>query len=96
MADNIEIAIMNQRFLLKRGQASESYVQELANYVDHKMREIQDRTKSVATLNVAILAALNIADEFFKKKEELSKLKHDVRDDVKRAIELVETELNLH
>ena len=39
------------------------YIQDLASYVDGKMREVSEATATVDSLKVAILAALNIADE---------------------------------
>jgi cell division protein ZapA len=42
------------------------YVVELAAYVNEKMRLASRETSSGDTLKLAVLAALNIADEFFR------------------------------
>lgn len=42
------------------------YVAELAAYVDQKMRVASRETNAGDTLKVAVLAALNIADECFR------------------------------
>ena len=42
---------------------NEDYLRELAAYVDGKMRSVADATHMVDSLKVAVLAALNIADE---------------------------------
>ena len=47
-----------------RGDLNQEYIQKLAQYVDAKMRSIAERTRTVDTLRVAILAALNVADEY--------------------------------
>ena len=39
------------------------YLHELAREVDRRMREVAEATGTADTLNVAILAALNIADD---------------------------------
>ena len=39
------------------------YLHQLAREVDQRMREVAEATGTADTLNVAILAALNIADE---------------------------------
>ena len=39
---------------------------ELAGIVDRKMREIADQTGTADSLKVAILASLNIADEYMR------------------------------
>jgi cell division protein ZapA len=40
------------------------YILQLAEYVDVKMRAVAEQTHTVDTIRVAVLAALNIADEY--------------------------------
>lgn len=49
------------------------YVTKLAQFVDGKMRTVAEQTSTVDSLRLAVLAALNIADEFhiLKKKYDL-------------------------
>src|SRR5262245_48228628 len=42
------------------------YVQQLASFVDEKMRDAGESTPSADSLRLAVLAALNIADELFR------------------------------
>ena len=49
-----------------RGNEDGDYLAELAALVDEKMREVADATGTADTLKVAILAALNIADEYLQ------------------------------
>jgi cell division protein ZapA (FtsZ GTPase activity inhibitor) len=49
-----------------RGDGDPAYLEELASLVDSKMREVADITSTADTLKVAILASLNIADEYLK------------------------------
>lgn len=53
-----------------RGIADEEYILTVANYVDAKMREIDQKIAVKSALKVAILAALNITDELFKERLE--------------------------
>ena len=46
-----------------RGDGDPAYLHELAREVDQRMREVAESTGTADTLSVAILAALNIADE---------------------------------
>lgn len=46
-----------------RGEKKPEYLQELAEIVDRKMREIGQHVSTVDTSKIAILAALNLADE---------------------------------
>jgi cell division protein ZapA len=40
-----------------------TYIKQLAEYVDSKMRAVATQTSTVDTIRLAVLAALNIADE---------------------------------
>lgn len=46
-----------------RGRDDGDYLQDLARKVDRTMREISERVATVDTAKIAILAALNLADE---------------------------------
>ena len=58
-----------------RGESNVEYIQEIADFVNEKMNEIDSTLSIKSSLKVAILAALNIADELFQEREEKSKLK---------------------
>lgn len=58
---NVRVEIYDQTYHL-RGSDSE-YISELARYVDTKMRLISQQAATVDSLRLAVLAALNIADE---------------------------------
>lgn len=63
----IRVEIYNQTYSI-RSDGDNEYIQNLAEYVDGKMREISSGTMTVDSLKVAILAALHIADEFYQLK----------------------------
>ncbi|MDL2289063.1 cell division protein ZapA [Oscillospiraceae bacterium OttesenSCG-928-F05] len=46
-------------------EEDEAYVHKVARYVDTKMRGVLEND-GVSTLDAAVLAAVNIADEYFK------------------------------
>jgi len=64
----VEIKVFGQTYTVK-SDAEDSHIQEVAKYVNEKMDEVLKKTRSVSTLNVAILTALNIADDLLKEKE---------------------------
>ncbi len=70
---SIRIDIFDQSYQI-RGAIDASYVRELANYVDKKMREIADASQTVDSLKVAVMAAVNIADELFQEREKAQRL----------------------
>lgn len=69
MKKSYEVTILNHRFTVK-SEEDEKYVKKVADYVNKKMHEIVSGQKVVSTVNVAILAALNIAGDLFKQKRE--------------------------
>ena len=66
MTEDVEIEIFGQVFRVAAGEAMPSYIQRLAYYVDEKMRAIASATKTMPLNRMAILTALNIADDLFK------------------------------
>jgi len=61
----VTVEIHGQRYPIKSTLDS-AYVADLAAYVDEKMRLAVKECPSGDTLKVAVLAALNIADEYFR------------------------------
>lgn len=85
----IEVSVMGQKLQI-RSDSDESYVQEIAVYVDKKIREILARAKSVASTQVVILAAMNIADEFLKYKQQNSQTKEAITKKIESVIEHID------
>ena len=52
-----------------RADGDAARLEELARFVDTRMREVADRSSSVDTVKIAVLTALNIADELFQERE---------------------------
>ena len=61
----IPVDIHGQRYPI-RSTLDPEYVARLATYVDEKMRAAADSTTTGDSLRLAVLAALNIADELFR------------------------------
>jgi cell division protein ZapA len=65
----VHIEVHGQRYPIKT-TLDPGYVQELAGYVDRKMRLASDSAPSSDMLALAILTALNVADELFRARHE--------------------------
>ncbi|KAB2841881.1 cell division protein ZapA, partial [bacterium] len=50
MKKTFEVVLLNQKFQLK-SESDEKYVQRVADYVNKKLFDIQEKTKSVSSLN---------------------------------------------
>src|SRR5262245_6623205 len=68
MSSVVTVEIGGQRYPIRSG-LDERYVTELAAYVDQKMRAASDSAPASDMLGLAVLVALNIADEFFRERE---------------------------
>jgi cell division protein ZapA len=60
--NSVRVEIYDQAYNLRGTDAD--YILKLAEYVDTKMRLVSQQTSTVDSLRVAVLAALNIADEY--------------------------------
>jgi cell division protein ZapA len=71
MADKsslVHVEIFGQTYAL-RGGDDPAYIERLAGYVDSQMREVGKMAGAVDSVRIAVLAALNIADECLKAKD---------------------------
>ena len=66
MAEDIDIEIFGQIFHIAAGDVSEDYVQRLASYVNERMQSIAEGAPAASFNRMAVLAALNIADDLLK------------------------------
>lgn len=89
MKKQIEIKVMGQKFMV-RSDSNEDYINEVATFVDQKMSEVVKNSKAVASLNVAILAAMNIADEYMKYKQAKEHQWTQAEKKIKDVIELID------
>ena len=92
MAKTIRVEIYDQFYNL-RGDLDETYVKELALFVDEKMRTVAETTRTVDSMRVAVLAALNIADELHTLRQRHAELESDLRQRTERCLTLVEQAL---
>ncbi len=88
----VKVQIFGQTYSI-RGELDEEYVQELAAYVDEKMRTLAEATATVDTQKAAVLAALAIADELHGSRKERGGREEMLREQAERCLTLVERAL---
>jgi cell division protein ZapA len=71
MSGVVTVEIGGQRYPIRSG-LDPAYVGELAAYVDKKMRAASDAAPTTDMLGLAILVALNLADEYFRARQHQS------------------------
>ncbi len=92
MKKSYEVSILNQKITIK-SDADERYIQKVADYVNKKIYDIVNNTKSVSTLNVAILTALNLADDLFKLNDMKKEKNLLVEKKIKNILSLIEDKI---
>ncbi len=75
---SITVSIAGQPYSI-RSDADEGYVHSLARLVDGKIREVQRGAKYAARDAVAVLAALQLADELERERRRRGELREKVR-----------------
>jgi len=71
MSGVVTVEIGGQRYPIRSG-LDPAYVAELAAYVDQKVRAATDAAPTNDLLSIAILVAMNIADECFRARQQQS------------------------
>ncbi len=88
MKNVIRLEILGREFTI-RSDEGEERVKKIGEYVNQKIQEITNHGKAVSTLNAAILAALNIANEYFELQEGQKVLTRSVEDKAGHLVELI-------
>jgi cell division protein ZapA len=92
MAENarvVTIEVGGQRYPI-RSTLDPAYVAELAAYVDSKMRAATDAAPSADGMRLAVLVALNIADELFRARNQQSSAGGDINERALRLEQLLD------
>ena len=74
---SVRVEIFDQAYNLRGSDAE--YIVKLAEYVDGKMRAVSEQTATVDSVRLAVLAALNIADEYHLLKRQLQTASPEAR-----------------
>lgn len=88
----MRVEILDQTYHIQ-GEVDEAYMTDLAAYVDEKLRVIAKGARSMDTQRVAVLAALNIADELFTARRDAASTGSQLRQRASRALASVELAL---
>jgi cell division protein ZapA (FtsZ GTPase activity inhibitor) len=87
MKKTYEVTILDQKFMLKT-ENNEDHVKRVTDYVNKVMHAIKMRSSTISTQNVAILGALNIAEDMFAKKDETNEIVTDWKNRLDDLVDL--------
>jgi cell division protein ZapA len=71
--NRVVVSIYGKEYSLV-SEVDPEYIKKAAGYLDSKMKEVAGNYPNIPESRVAVLAALNIADELFKCRQELEGL----------------------
>ena len=82
MKNKVVVTIADREYTMVAVE-DESYVRRCAAHVDAQLREINSSRLSQA--DAAVLAAMNIADQYFKEQEAAENLRRQIKDNLEEA-----------
>ena len=91
MKRSVTVQIAGLRYSLKSDDEDRA-VKALASYVDGKIREVQKHSRTPDTQAVAVLTALQIAEELFKERREAAELRKKIREKSQSLLDYLERE----
>lgn len=92
--DNLaRVSIFGHEYTVK-AQAESSYIADVAQFVDQKMREVEkELPSSQSTARIAILAAMSITDDYFAEKRQRNSVINEVEEKASSLIDLLDESL---
>jgi len=92
MKNLVRVEILGREYTVKSDEGEER-VQDIAAYVNRKIKEVSEGGQTVSTLNLAILAALNIANDYFKAVEGQKSFSQSIEARSGRLIALIDSKI---
>lgn len=94
MKRSVSVQIAGLRYSLKTDE-DDRWVKTLAAYVDGKIREAQKHARTPDTQAIAVLTALQIAEELFTERRETAELRKKIREKSQSLLDYLEREARL-
>lgn len=83
----IKVEIYGSEYRIK-GDADVEYIKRVAAFVDERMKQVSQLTADSSVSKIAILAAINIADELFKERKQ----REDAAMELSEKLRMIEDE----
>ena len=88
MKNLVRVEILGREYVVKSDEGEER-VKKIAQYVNQKIKDITGSSQTVSTMNAAILAAMNIANEYFQILEEKKTHRQDYESKAEHLIAMI-------
>lgn len=93
MENLVRVQILGREYTVKSDEEEER-VRKIGEYVNQKIEEVAESTKTVSTLNIVILAALNIANDYFRALESQKNFTQTIEVKFGRLIEMINAQID--
>jgi len=93
MGDKVKIKIRDREYVV-RGSDDRDQILRVAAYVDKKLKDVRETKKGLSDDKTAILAALDIAGDYFQLIKEKEDLLTEINNRSQRLIQGLNTALN--
>ena len=94
MKRSVTVQIAGVKYALKT-EEDDRWVKQVAAFVDGKIRDVQKHTRTVDTQAVAVLTALQIAEELFNERRQSGDLRKKIREKSQSLLEVLAREARL-
>ena len=94
MPEDVEVEIFGQTFRVAADAADPTYIHRLSAYVDERMQTIARSATSASFNRIAILTALNIADDLLKLQDQHNHAAQVLHDKTENLLSLLQQQVS--
>lgn len=94
MSETVEVDIFGQTFRVAAGATPPDYIRRLAAHVDERMQSISQTVQAASFNRLAILTALNIADDLLKLQDQYNQSSQAIHDKTEHLLSLLQQHVN--
>lgn len=88
--DTVPIVILGKEYAVRCPPGERQRLEQLARFVDERMREVRESGAALGTDRIAVLTALNIANELFDLQERRSQETEEAGARTSRMLDMVQ------
>lgn len=85
----VTVTVQNVELIIRTDKSPE-YVQELAEFVDERIKKISQNTPFVSSLKVSFVAAIDLANELFELRQKNKEIEDTVKNKTEELVGLLE------
>lgn len=78
MKRKVEVSLLGRNFTIKSDK-DEAYLHQVASFVNRRFDEIRHQTRTATSHDLALLVALNLADELFQSEDRARSSRAEIR-----------------